>query len=120
MDLGGHRDPGERHPCELVDGADVLGVGGLEPAEARILRGNVGRAEIRDSGTGSREPCERGLEPGAVASRQVSLNEIGRHRAFTIARGLRAINRAKPWIYSCGVAAMRAASSVRELTPSLR
>ena len=29
-------------------------------------------------------------------------------------------NRANLWVYSCGVAAMWAASSVRELTPSLR
>jgi hypothetical protein len=37
-----------------------------------------------------------------------------------MATGPRANNRAKLWIYTGGVVVMRAASSVRELTPSLR
>src|SRR5262245_55608091 len=112
-------DPGERHAGCLVGVSDVVGGVGVEPAEARVVRRHVGRAEVGDPAPVCREPCQRGLEPGAVASGQVSLDEVARH-TFTIRCGLCAINHAKPWIYPCGFAAIRAASSVRELTPSLR
>jgi hypothetical protein len=53
-----------------------------------------------------RESCERRLEPGAVASWQVSLYEVGRHRAFTMALRPGSNNRANLWIYPSGLVAM--------------
>ena len=72
-----------------------------------------------------REPGERGLEPGAVASRQVALHEVGRHRRSTIARDAHPRNnRTNLWIYSsasCGDASRELCSRAdAELAIDLR
>lgn len=115
----GH-DSCERHSSHFVDAPDVLCIRRAEPAKARFVARDVERAEIRNVSVVSRESYERFLEPRTVAAWKVSLHEIGRHLRSTIAERSGSNNRANLWIYSSGVAAMRAASSVRELTPSFR